>query len=109
MLVTAYILSQIFFGKFSYYYVSVLKANDFIFTLLYFCLNIVRFVAAQTSSSVESVELQLVQDLMSNYDVNARPVVNPGDTVNVEIGAALQQIVDLVRIELNTYYTGRFL
>ena len=57
---------------------------------------LVPLVAAQTSMSQDSVELQLVQDLMTNYDVNARPVLDPGDAVAAEIGVALQQIVDLV-------------
>ena len=57
---------------------------------------LVPLVATQTSMSQDSVELQLVQDLMTNYDVNARPVLDPGDAVAAEIGVALQQIVDLV-------------
>ena len=43
-----------------------------------------------------SVEMELIQNLTANYDVNARPVANAATTVPVEIGIALQQIVDLV-------------
>ena len=54
-------------------------------------------IASQTGISHESVELQLVQDLMTNYDVNARPVHNASSTVEVQVGIGLQQIIDLVR------------
>ena len=54
-------------------------------------------IMSDTSTSVASAERQLVQDLLSNYDVNARPVGNASSAVAMQVGVALQQIVDLVR------------
>ena len=34
---------------------------------------------------------------MTNYDVNARPVSDASNAVEVQFGLALQQIIDLVR------------
>ena len=41
-------------------------------------------------------EYYLIQNLTTNYDVNVRPVSDHTSTVNVYIGLALSQIVDLV-------------
>ena len=41
-------------------------------------------------------EYYLIQNLTTNYDVNVRPVSDHTATVNVYIGLALSQIVDLV-------------
>ncbi len=46
-------------------------------------------------------ELRLVRYLLDRdrYDVNVRPVKHPDDIITVEIGLALNQIIDLVSIE----------
>ena len=43
-----------------------------------------------------SVEYKLITELLTGYDVNARPVANQNDTVTVKIGMALREIVGLV-------------
>ena len=45
-----------------------------------------------------SVEYKLITELLTGYDVNARPVARQNDTVTVKIGMALREIVGLVRI-----------
>ena len=47
-------------------------------------------------SGQSSVELELVNNLTSDYDYNARPVASPGAAVIVRMSMALQQIVELV-------------
>ena len=43
-----------------------------------------------------SVEYSLITELLKDYDINARPVSRHCDTVNVSIGLALRQVIDMV-------------
>ena len=45
-------------------------------------------------------EYQLIQDLLHDYDVNARPVNTPLDVVNVSIGLHFTQILKLVGAQI---------
>ncbi len=44
-----------------------------------------------------SIESQLLSDLFSHYDPEARPVLNPASAVNVSIDLVLNIIIELVR------------
>ena len=43
-----------------------------------------------------SVEYSLMAELLKDYDINARPVSRHNDPVNVSIGLALRQVIDMV-------------
>ena len=43
-----------------------------------------------------SVEYSLITELLKDYDINARPVSRHCDPVNVSIGLALRQVIDMV-------------
>ena len=43
-------------------------------------------------------EYQLLQDMFANYSSIGRPTLNPLDVIHVKLGAALQQIIEMVLI-----------
>ena len=51
-----------------------------------------------TASSENIAERNLLQTLFRDYNTNVRPVRNPSHSVEVAIGAAMKQIVDLVSL-----------
>ena len=54
------------------------------------------FASLADAQRLSSVELALIDHLMSSYDVSSRPVVNSSDVVDVEVGAGLYAIAGLV-------------
>ena len=50
---------------------------------------------SQTVTGQEA-EGELIADLLSNYEVNARPVLEPMTAVLVNLSIALHQLIDLV-------------
>ena len=59
--------------------------------MIYFCVLCV-------SAFCVNQEYRLLQDLLRQYDVNARPVDNPSQVINVRMGVSLFQILDLVSL-----------
>ena len=45
---------------------------------------------------MKSDQVRLMEDLLKDYDANARPVKNSSDVVTVQIGLAYNEIKDLV-------------
>ena len=45
----------------------------------------------------ESPEYKLITSLLSKYDINARPVMDPTKPIRVDMEVNLMQIIDLVR------------
>ncbi len=43
-------------------------------------------------------EYQLLDDMFANYSPVIRPVVNASEAIQVKLGAALQQIIEMVII-----------
>ena len=51
-----------------------------------------------SASSANITEQDLLQTLLRDYNTNARSVRDPSESVEVAIGAAMKQIVDLVSV-----------
>ena len=49
-----------------------------------------------SASSQNPAEFNLVQTLLSDYNVDVRPVHDPSQTLEVSIGIAIRQIIDVV-------------
>ena len=46
-------------------------------------------------------EGRIIKDLLENYSIDARPVLNDSHTVNVKFDLELNQVIDIVRIALS--------
>ena len=44
----------------------------------------------------QGLERDLIETLLSNYSIYARPVQDPSQSIQVSIGVAMKQIIDLV-------------
>ena len=55
-----------------------------------------KFLSLITSISCDYWEYNLVKDLLKGYDPSIRPSVHHNATLNVTIGLALAQIIDVV-------------
>ena len=55
------------------------------------------FISAGT---VKVPEYYLLQALLTDYNVNVRPVQDPHESLLVSVGVAMNQIVDLVSLKL---------
>ena len=53
----------------------------------------------------ESPEYKLITSLLSKYDINARPVMDPTKPIRVDMEVNLMQIIDLVRsMQISCYF-----
>ena len=69
------------------------RRNDWTTWMVYPYIAEYSFISA---SSENRAEHNLLQNLLRDYNTNVRPVRHPSESVEVAIGVAMKQIVDLV-------------
>ena len=56
--------------------------------------------ATMTPSMKRRAESMVIEEILKDYEVDARPVQHPDDTVTVTMELAIQQITDLVNFSV---------
>ena len=59
------------------------------------------FLGCLGASSNLNGEARVIKDLLENYSVDARPVLNDSSAVNVRIDLELNQVIDIVSSNLS--------
>ena len=75
--------------------------KKFLFTLIFLKLLIILLLLNQ--GQCDDIEYKLVHSLLDNYDPGMRPTENHNHSINVTIGLALTQIIDIVSSYKNWY------
>ena len=83
----------VFFQKLIFFYFVAFHSY---YKCVYIYSSILPFLSGCCANTEANVEADLIQTLLTNYDINARPIINKSRPINVKIDLVLLQIINLV-------------